>query len=44
VVQKNLAIGNEIYNCLLGVRPTLALVNEQAYAGGLVGIYRDAGY
>ena len=25
-------------------RPQLALVNEQAYAAGLVGLYRDAGY
>jgi hypothetical protein len=44
VVEKNLAIGHETYERLLGVRPTLALVNEQAYAGGLVGLYRDAGY
>ena len=41
---KNLAIGNAIYRRLLGVSPTLALVNEQAYAGGLVGHYLDAGY
>jgi hypothetical protein len=44
LVAKNLAIGNEVYERLLGVQPTLALVNEQAYSGGLVGIYRDAGY
>ena len=28
----------------LGTRPTLALVNEQAYSAGLVGLYLDAGY
>ncbi|HEX3486971.1 MAG TPA: hypothetical protein VHT51_18095, partial [Micropepsaceae bacterium] len=43
-VAKNLAIGNEVYRRLLGISPTLALVNEQAYAGGLVGHYLDAGY
>lgn len=40
----NLAIGHECYERLLGIRPTLALVNEQAYSGGLVGLYLDAGY
>ena len=44
VTQENLAIGNACYEHLLGVRPTLALVNEQAYSGGLVGLYLDAGY
>ncbi len=44
VVAANLRIGNEIYKRLLGARPTLALVNEQAYSGGLVGHYLDAGY
>jgi hypothetical protein len=44
VTEQNLAIGNECYERLLGVRPRLALVNEQAYSGGLVGLYLDAGY
>jgi len=44
VVAKNLAIANGIYRRLLGTTPTLALVNEQAYSGGLVGHYLDAGY
>ncbi len=44
VTEANLAIGNETYERLLGVRPTIALVNEQAYSGGLVGLYLDAGY
>ena len=44
VTEENLAIGNECYGRLLGVRPHLALVNEQAYSGGLVGLYLDAGY
>ena len=44
VTEANLAIGNEVYLRLLGVQPTLALVNEQAYSGGLVGLYLDAGY
>ena len=44
VTEANLRIGNAVYQSLLGVRPTLALVNEQAYASGLVGLYIDAGY
>ncbi|HEY0282298.1 MAG TPA: hypothetical protein VGC27_06725, partial [Rhizomicrobium sp.] len=44
VTQANLAIGNETYRRLLGIRPSIALVNEQAYSGGLVGLYLDAGY
>jgi hypothetical protein len=44
VTEANLRIGNEIYQRLLGVRPRIALVNEQAYSGGLPGLYREAGY
>jgi hypothetical protein len=40
----NLRIGAEIYRRLLGVEPEIALVNEQAYSSGLVGLYLDAGY
>jgi hypothetical protein len=41
---ENLRLGHEIYARLLNVRPRVALINEQAYAAGLVGLYRDAGY
>jgi hypothetical protein len=44
VVAANLRLGNQAYRDMLGVAPTLALVNEQAYAGGLVAQYLDAGY
>jgi hypothetical protein len=44
VTEANLAIGNAVYERLLGVKPGIALVNEQAYSGGLVGLYLDAGY
>ncbi|HVV64487.1 MAG TPA: hypothetical protein VHC42_03395 [Rhizomicrobium sp.] len=44
VTKENLAIGGDCYERLFGARPTLALVNEQAYSGGLVGLYLDAGY
>jgi hypothetical protein len=44
VTEANLRIGDETYRRMLGVKPSLALVNEQAYASGLVGLYRDAGY
>lgn len=39
----NLRLGFEVYDRLLGVRPRLALVCEQAYSPGLVQIYADAG-
>lgn len=44
VTEENLRLGHEIYQKLLGTRPRVALINEQAYAAGLVGLYRDAGY
>jgi hypothetical protein len=40
----NLRLGHVVYEKLLGIRPRLALINEQAYAGGLVPLYHDAGY
>jgi hypothetical protein len=44
VSEENLKIGNDVYQRLLGVMPNVALVNEQAYSAGLVGLYLDAGY
>jgi hypothetical protein len=44
VIAENLRIGMESYERLLGVRPRIALVNEQAYSAGLVGQYLDAGF
>jgi hypothetical protein len=44
VTAENLRIGNAIYRELLGARPGVALVNEQAYSAGLVSTYLDAGY
>src|SRR3569832_1438261 len=44
VAEANLKIGNDVYQRLLGVTPAVALVNEQAYSAGLVGLYLDAGY
>lgn len=40
----NLRLGNGAYERLLGARPEIALVNEQAYSAGLVAHYLDAGY
>jgi len=40
----NLRLGNEAYERLLGIRPSIALVNEQAYSAGLVQHYIDAGF
>ncbi len=44
VTAENLRLGNAIYEKRLGTKPRLALVNEQAYSAGLVGLYLDAGY
>lgn len=44
MVAANLRLGHAAYQELLGVTPRVALVNEQAYSGGLVGAYLDAGY
>ncbi len=44
MVATNLRLGNQTYEELLGIVPTVALVNEQAYSAGLVGHYLDAGY
>jgi hypothetical protein len=44
MVITNLRLGNQAYQELLGMVPSIALVNEQAYSAGLVGLYLDAGY
>jgi len=44
VTAENLRLGHEVYERLLDTRPRVALINEQAYAAGLVGLYRDADY
>ncbi|MBN9545175.1 MAG: glycoside hydrolase family 57 [Alphaproteobacteria bacterium] len=44
VTEENLRLGHDIYRHLFGTKPRTALINEQAYAAGLVGLYRDAGY
>lgn len=40
----NFRIGMQRYEAMLGLRPKIALVNEQAYSAGLVPLYKDAGY
>lgn len=40
----NLRIGNRRYEALLGLRPRVGLVNEQAYASGLIANYLAEGY
>lgn len=44
VVAMNLKLGQKTYERLLGLRPTIALVNEQAYSAGLVPLYAAAGF
>ena len=44
VTSANLLIGHAVYEQILGVRPRIALLNEQAYSSGLVPLYKEAGY
>lgn len=44
VVRWNLKLGHKTYDRLWGVRPRLALVNEQAYSAGVLPHYVEAGY
>ena len=44
VNEANLNLGHEAYGRILGVKPNIALLNEQAYSAGLVGLYNAAGY
>lgn len=44
MVAANLRLGHMAYREMLGMAPRVALVNEQAYSGGLVSAYLDAGY
>ena len=40
----NLRIGMQVYESILGIKPKVALVNEQAYSAGMVNLYLEAGY
>lgn len=40
----NQRLGIEVYETLLGARPSIALINEMAYSGGIAGHYTDNGY
>ncbi|TNE66503.1 MAG: glycoside hydrolase family 57 [Alphaproteobacteria bacterium] len=44
ITRRNFEYGLRDYEEILGVRPRIALVNEQAYAPGLVPIYRGLGF
>ena len=44
VTSENLKLANAVYDRLLGSRPRVALINEQAYAAGLVPLYAQSGY
>lgn len=41
---QNFLLGNQIYKEMLGITPSIGLLNEQAWSKGLVDIYLDAGY
>jgi hypothetical protein len=44
VNRANLRLGHKTYERLLGLKPTLAMPNEQAYSGGLLPLFAEAGY
>jgi hypothetical protein len=44
VTAHNLAIGNEVYESLVGVRPRIGYLDEQTYSASLVPLYVEAGY
>ena len=44
VNEANLRLGNKGYERLLGAKPRIVLVNEQAYSAGLLRGFLDAGY
>ncbi|MGL4748684.1 MAG: glycoside hydrolase, partial [Shewanella sp.] len=43
VNQANLRLGQDTYHSLLGVRPQIAYINEQAVSAGLLDVYIDQG-
>ncbi len=40
----NLRIGNKIYQEFFNFKPTVALINEQAFSPGLISLYKKSGY
>ena len=44
VVRVNLATGHRVYERLLGIRPSIAFVNEQTWSASLARHYREAGF
>jgi hypothetical protein len=44
VNRENLSLGNRVYEELLGSRPRIAFVAEQAYSSGLISHFCEAGY
>lgn len=41
---KNQELGLEIYKKILGIKPTIAFINEQTFSKSLVDLYVDVGY
>ena len=44
VNKKNIEIGDIIYNKLLGVKPKIALINEQAFSSSMIDVLYECGY
>lgn len=41
---QNHKIGLDLYHCILGVRPTIALVNEMAFSDSVIDLLTEVGY
>lgn len=44
VVEKNLRLGQSFYHEILGIKPKIALINEQAWTPSMVPIYKKVGF
>ena len=44
VIEKNLELGQAHYHKILGVKPKIGLINEQAWSSSLVPIYKKVGF
>ena len=44
VTAANLELGHEVYERMIGRRPTVALINEQSFSSGIIQLYVNAGY
>ncbi len=42
--QKNIELGNQVYQDILGIQPSLAFINEHAFSRGILPLYIEQGF